>query len=64
MRITLIGLLLGNCQAFCNEWGEALSREQAGEQLARELELDRQMRMYHCHCDSHTCVHAVNILPT
>jgi hypothetical protein len=42
-------------QAFCDERGEALSQEQAGERLARELELDRQMRMYHRNCDNHTC---------
>lgn len=48
-------------QAFCDERGEALTSEEAGERLSRELELDKEMRMYHrrteiprcfCHCVS------------
>ena len=48
-------------QAFCDERGEALTLEEAGERLSRELELDKEMRMYHrrteiprcfCHCVS------------
>lgn len=42
-------------QAFCDERGVPLTREQAGERLARELELDRRMRMYHRHSDTQTC---------
>ncbi len=42
-------------QAFCDERGAALTREQAGERLARELKLDRSMRMYHRHSDTQTC---------
>ena len=34
-------------QAFCDERGEALTSEEAGERLSRELELDKEMRMYH-----------------
>lgn len=40
---------------FCDERGVPLTREQAGERLARELELDRRMRMYHRHSDTQTC---------
>ena len=42
-------------QAFCDERGAALTREEAGERLARELKLDRNMRMYHRHSDNQTC---------
>ncbi len=42
-------------QEFCDERGVPLTREQAGERLARELELDRRMRMYHRHSDTQTC---------
>ena len=34
-------------QAFCDERGEPLTSEEAGERLSRELELDKEMRMYH-----------------
>ncbi|EIE22417.1 hypothetical protein COCSUDRAFT_16693 [Coccomyxa subellipsoidea C-169] len=47
-------VLLAN-RAFCDERGAALTREQAGERLARELKLDRSMRMYHRHSDTQTC---------
>ena len=33
-------------QAFCDERGEPLTSHEAGERLTRELELDREMRMY------------------
>ncbi|BDA43411.1 H(+)/Cl(-) exchange transporter 7 [Coccomyxa sp. Obi] len=46
-------VLLAN-RAFCDERGVPLTREQAGERLARELELDRRMRMYHRHSDTQT----------
>ena len=42
-------------QEFCDEKGVPLTREQAGERLARELDLDRRMRMYHRHSDTQTC---------
>jgi hypothetical protein len=42
-------------QVFCDAEGGALSREQASETLSRELALDREMRMYHRHSDTHTC---------
>ena len=34
-------------QAFCDERGEPLTSHEAGERLSRELDLDREMRMYH-----------------
>ncbi len=34
-------------QAFCDERGEPLTLHEAGERLSRELELDKEMRMYH-----------------
>lgn len=34
-------------QAFCDERGEPLTSHEAGERLTRELELDKEMRMYH-----------------
>ena len=40
---------------FCDAEGAPLSREQASETLSRELALDREMRMYHRHSDTHTC---------
>lgn len=40
-------LRLASGQAFCDERGEPLTSHEAGERLSRELELDREMRMYH-----------------
>lgn len=45
-------------QAFCDERGVPLSEEQAGRRLARELELDRKMRMFFRHRFPQTCAPA------